>query len=109
MYNMFFLLYGGIMDFTPMNRHLYVIPVSEEEEEMDSLSIIMPDDFQKPEDPYVVCDVIGIAEDCDISLDIGDRVVIENRMLHQIIVNGETIYIVLQNYVYGRIDNEDNY
>jgi len=96
------------MDFTPMNRHLYVLPILEEEEQ-DIPLIIMPDDFQQPQEPYVICDVIGIAGDCDISLDIGDRVIVENRMLHQIIVNGETIYIVLQNYVYGRIDNEDNH
>ena len=61
------------MNFEPFNRHLYVLPVEEKEEE-DVHRIVLPDDY----------------------------------MLHQINADGETIYIVLQNYVYGRIDYEDN-
>ena len=90
------------MNFKPMNRHLYVAPIKSEEE--DQPMIILPSDFQKPESPYVICDVINKAEDCEISADVGDRIIVENRMLHQIFVNGATIYIVLQNYVYGRIE-----
>ena len=89
------------MNFKPMNRHLYVTPIKSEEE--DQPMIILPSDFQKPESPYVICDVIDKAEDCEIAADVGDRIIVENRMLHQIFVNGETIYIVLQNYAYGRI------
>ena len=89
------------MNFKPMNRHLYVTPIKSEEE--DQSMIILPSDFQKPESPYVICDVLYKAEDCEIGVNAGDRIIVENRMLHQIFVNGETIYIVLQNYVYGRI------
>lgn len=90
------------MTFIPMNRHLYVLPIKEESE--DQPMIVLPNDFQKPESPYVICDVLDIAEDCEINVDIGDRIIVENRMLHQIFANDETIYIVLQNYVYGRIE-----
>ena len=90
------------MNFKPMNRHLYVIPIKSEEE--DKSMIILPSDFQKPESPYTICDVLDKAEDCEIGVNTGDRIIVENRMLHQIFVNGETIYIVLQNYVYGRIE-----
>ena len=90
------------MTFIPMNRHLYVKPIREEED--DNPVILLPNDFQKAENPYVVCEVINKAEDCEISIEIGDRIIVENRMLHQIFANGDTIYIVLQNYVYGRIE-----
>lgn len=91
------------MTFIPMNRHLYVLPIREDEEEVQPM-IVLPDDFHKPESPYVICDVLDISEDCDVNVDIGDRIIVENRMLHQIFANGETIYIVLQNYIYGRIE-----
>jgi len=91
------------MNFKPMNRHLYVKPIKQEQEE-DLSMILLPNDFQKPESPYVICDVIDKSEDCEIGVKTGDRIIVENRMLHQIFANGETIYIVLQNYVYGRIE-----
>ncbi len=95
------------MNFEPFNRHLYVLPVEEKEDE-DIHRIVLPDDYNVPQSPYVVCDILMKANDCEINLEIGDRILVERRMLHQIIVEGETIYIVLQNYVYGRIDYEDN-
>jgi len=94
------------MKFTPMNRHLSVKPIKQEEEEQSL--VVLPSDFQKAENPYVICDVLAKAKDCDIDANVGDRIIVENRMLHQIFANGETIYIVLQNYAYGRIKNESN-
>lgn len=93
------------MIFEPFNRHLYVMPVLEEQDD-NIHKIVLPEDYKTPQSPYVVCDVLSIANDCEINLQLGDRILIERRMLHEINVDGETIYIVLQNYVYGRIDYE---
>ena len=38
----------------------------------------------------------------------GSKIVIERRMLNEINANGQTIYLVLENYVYGRFYNESN-
>ena len=95
------------MNFEPFNRHFRVLPVEEKEEE-DVHRIVLPDDYNIPQSPYVVCDVLAKAMSCEIDINVGDRILIERRMLHQINVDGETIYIVLQNYVYGRIHHEDN-
>lgn len=95
------------MIFEPFNRHLYVMPVEEEEDE-NIHKIVLPNDYKIPQSPYVVCDIIGIANDCDINLELGNRILVERRMLHEINAEDETIYIVLQNYVYGRINHEDN-
>ena len=91
------------MNFEPFNRHLLVEPV-EEQEQQDIHRIVLPDDYSVPQSPYVVCDVLSIASSCDIDINVGDRILIERRMLHEINAEGETIYIVLQNYVYGRIE-----
>ena len=95
------------MNFEPFNRHLMVQPREEEREEVDVHRIVLPEDYNLPQDPYVVCDVLGKASSCDIDINVGDKILIERRMLHQINADGETIYIVLQNYVYGRINHED--
>jgi len=95
------------MKFEPFNRHLMVLPAEEKEEEEGVHRIVLPEDYNLPQTPYVICDVLGKASSCDIDINVGDRILIERRMLHQINAEGETIYIVLQNYVYGRIDHED--
>ena len=85
------------MIFEPFNRHLYVMPVEEEQDD-DIHRIVLPEDYKIPQSPYVTCDVIGIANDCEINLDLGDRILVERRMLHEINVESETIYIVLQKF-----------
>ena len=87
----------------PKNRHLLIFPINEEKEE---IKFVLPEGYEKPEPQYAVCDVLGIAFDCKVSLDIGDRVVVERRMIQEIKAAGETNYLVLENYVYGRLQDE---
>ena len=91
---------GGKMYLEPKNRHLLVLPLEEEEKET---LIVLPDDYKKPESPYVLCDVLGISSDCKVEVDIGDRILVERRMLSEVKAMGETNYLVLENYVYGRL------
>ena len=94
---------GGNMYLEPHNRHLLVHPV---EDDKEAIKFVLPDEYKQPESPYVVCDVLGIAVDCKISLQIGDRIVVERRMLCEVKAMGETNYLVLENYVYGRLQDE---
>lgn len=87
----------------PFNRHLLVLPNFKEEE---GVSFVLPEDYKRPQDPYITCEVLGVATDCNIDLKISDRIVIERSMLLEIKTGGETNYLVLENYVYGRIDDE---
>lgn len=87
----------------PKNRHLLVLPIQEKKEKT---TIILPEDYKKPESPYVTCDVLGKSDDCTISTNIGDRIVVERRMLCEVKAMGETNYLVLENYVYGRLQDE---
>ena len=95
---------GGKMYLEPKNRHLLVLPLAEEEQQKSI--IILPDEYKQQKSAYVMCDVLGIADSCEINVTIGDCVIVERRMLHEVKAMGETNYLVLENYVYGRLQNE---
>ena len=94
---------GGKMYLEPKNRHLLVLPIEDKEEKS---TFILPDNYKKPECPYVTCDILGISDDCSLTADVGDRIVVERRMLCEVKAMGETNYLVLENYVYGRLQDE---
>ena len=87
------------------NRHVLVELVEEEEEEQQSL-IALPQDYKKTESPYTVVKVLQISDECKLFLEQGDLIVIERRMLTEIEIKGEKNYLVLENYIYGRLDDE---
>tara|TARA_R110000824_G_scaffold89748_2_gene219772 strand:+ start:3896 stop:4180 length:285 start_codon:yes stop_codon:yes gene_type:complete len=93
------------MKFNPKNRHLLVLPIEEEQEEEGTLKILTPSNYKKPTSPYLRAQILEIADDCRIQmLKKGDNIVIERRMLHDIEIEAKTFYLVLENYVFGRID-----
>lgn len=87
----------------PKNRHLLILPLEEEEKKS---TIVLPEEYTKPKSPYVVCDVLGVSTDCEVAVGVGDRIVVERRMLCEVKAMGETNYLVLENYVYGRLQHE---
>jgi co-chaperonin GroES (HSP10) len=93
------------MDFKPFNKHLWILP-QEEKVNKESPLFVMPDEYQPPKSPYVIGDIIGMSDDCTIDLDIGDRIVVERTTIQEIKANSETIYVVKENYVYGRLYDE---
>jgi hypothetical protein len=64
----------------------------------------MPEEYQPPKSPYVIADVIGMSDDCSIALELGDTIVVDRTTVQEIKADLETIYVVKENYVYGRID-----
>ena len=94
---------GGIMYLEPHNRHLLVHPIDDKEEKK---GFILPDNYKAPMSQHVICDVLGKADDCKVTVNIGDRIVVERTMLQEIKAAGETNYLVLENYVYGRLQDE---
>jgi co-chaperonin GroES (HSP10) len=86
----------------PFNRHVLIKPIEKEEQKKESL-IVLPTDYKKPESPHQLAEVLGFSDDCSIDLSIGDKVVFEKRMLHKIQIDDKIHYLVLENYVYGRL------
>ena len=93
------------MKFEPKNRHLLVRPVEEQtKREVGEIEIYTPEGYEKPKSPYLVCRVLEVAPECKLlGVVVGDEVVIERRMLNKLEIRGETFYLVLENYIYGRI------
>ena len=86
----------------PFNRHVLVKPITKEEQKKETL-IVLPTDYKKPESPHQLAEVLELSEDCSIDLSVGDKIVFEKRMLNKIQIDNETHYLVLENYVYGRL------
>jgi len=86
----------------PFNRHVLVKPIMKEEQKKESL-IVLPTDYKKPESPHQLAEVLELSKDCSIDLSVGDKIVFEKRMLNKIQIDDETHYLVLENYVYGRL------
>ena len=92
------------MKFEPYNRHICILPKEETKEDKESPLFIMPEEYQPPQSPYVVGKVVSIAGDCTINLNLGDTIVVDRTTVQEIKADLETIYVVKENYVYGRID-----
>ena len=86
----------------PFNRHVSIKLIEKKQEEKESL-VILPTDYKKPESPYLVGVVLDWAEDCNIDFSVGDDVVFEKRMLQKIEIDNKMYYLILENYIYGRI------
>lgn len=87
----------------PLNRHLLIQPSEERYEEPESV-VILPSDYEKPLAPYVIAKVLDYASDCQKKHDVGSTVVLERRMLNTLEIHGKTYYLVLENYLFGRLD-----
>ncbi len=90
----------------PFNRHLLIEPLEEEEEQTESV-IVLPTDYEKPKSPYLIAKVLNFAHDCNTILSKGNVVVVERRMLHNIEIKNKTYYLVLENYIFGRLDYDE--
>ena len=85
--------------FDPLNRHLLVS--RKEVEEKNDNTFVLPDDYQKPSDPYEVVKVLSKAIDCTLDVDADDHVVVERSQVQTVSFEGQEFHIVLQNHVYG--------
>jgi len=86
--------------FEPLNRHMWVDPMEEKEEEKES-AVLIPEDFQKEENPYAVVRVLDSAHDCTCIIPRGKHAVVERHMLKKVHVLEKEVYIIQENYLLG--------
>ena len=93
------------MHFKPFNRHL-VVDLIEEEKKIDESVIVLPSDYEKPTSPYAKAVVIEVSKDSKFyeSLVVNNIILVERRMLHKIEIDDFSFYLVLENYIFGRIN-----
>ena len=92
-------------NFTPFNRHVLLDILEKEQQEQDR-SFLLPDDYNKPKSPYVLCRVKDFSCDCKIDITINMEIVVQRSMIEEIEILDKTYYLVLENYVYGSLQNE---
>ena len=95
------------MEFKPFNKHLWIKPQEEEQSKEDPLFVV-PDEYRPPKSPYVIGEILDMADDCTINLLPGETIIVERSTIQEIKGNFETIYVVKENYVYGRLPDEIN-
>tara|TARA_A100001515_G_scaffold105951_1_gene86777 strand:- start:266 stop:544 length:279 start_codon:yes stop_codon:yes gene_type:complete len=86
--------------FEPLNRHLWVEIVEEKEEKKES-SVLLPEDFQKQEDPFAIVRVLDSAPDCSCRVPRGEMAVAERHMLKKVKIKEKEVYIIQENYLLG--------
>ena len=93
------------MMLNPRNRHLLVVPQDEDEQE-EERAVLLPDNYRKPQSPYATVSVLSVAPDVSQLLMAGDTLVVERSMLKEVTFEGETFYLVLENYILGLVERE---
>ena len=89
--------------FIPVNRYIVVdLPPPKEDRSSD---ILLPEDYNPTQAKHVVGEVIEHADDVRYALNIGDKVIIDRKMIEEIEVENESYFIVLDNYIIGRFTN----
>ncbi len=91
------------MMLNPRNRHLLVIPQDEEEQE-EERAVLLPENYRKPQSPYAAVSVLAVAPDVSQLLMAGDTLMVERSMLKEVPFEGETFYLVLENYILGIVE-----
>ena len=86
----------------PFNRHVMIKLIEKEEAKEESL-VVLPTDYKKPESPHQLGVVLATADDCSLPVKDGDIVVFEKRMINKIQIEDKEHYLILENYIFGRI------
>lgn len=87
--------------FYPVNRHLLVKDIPEDEEQN---TVLLPDDYKvKNVREYKPMKVVRVAEDSKLKLDSGHIVIVEASMVKEVDYRGNTYNLILENYVYGAV------
>ena len=93
------------MNFIPTHRHILVKKKEAVQEREESL-VLVPEDYKAKLDDYVRVTVIEAADKCTIPVRYGDELVVREAFVEELLLDGNTFYLVLENHVMGIIKNE---
>ena len=87
--------------FKPVNRHVLI---DIQENNSDKPAIILPDDYKPSKDKYCSAVVVNSADDIRFKLIDGSKIIVDQSMIEQIVINQTTYNVILDNYIVGIID-----
>jgi len=94
------------MSFVPLNRHLLVKPVGQDEDSEPAPAILLPDGYKPVKSGYEAVEITQVAKDCNLALVPGQVAIVQASMIDKIDYEGREYWIVLQNHVVGTIERE---
>jgi hypothetical protein len=80
----------------PRNRHILI----------EQVGILLPDDYKEETSKYCAARVNAISPDVSVDIANNSNILVDRGMIEAIEHNGETSYMILENYVIAQI--EDN-
>lgn len=96
----------------PTNRHLLIVPHVKSNE--TNTGVLLPEDYDPGQDPFIEATVIDIADDCAKQFKhltygtIGEnKIVVDRSMIQEINLKDSTHYLILENYVMGFFRSPD--
>lgn len=92
------------MSLRPTNRYLLVEATDTTPE--DEAVLLLPAEYRSVHTPYETVTVKAVASDCNVTWTVGDTLVVEGHMLHDIRVGVGAFTVILENHVVGVIDAE---
>ena len=94
------------MTLEPRNRHLWVMPPDAPPEPQTQSAVLLPENYEAPQSPYAAVSVLAVAPDVGPRILAGETIIVERSMLNEITFEGESYYLVLENYILGVIERE---
>ena len=91
------------MNFRPLNRHLWVKPADQDEEQEATPAILLPDGYRPERSGYEAVKVMAIAPDCKLVLEALDVVIVQSAMIEKVEYDNRVYQVVLENHVLGII------
>ena len=85
--------------FKPVNRHILVEMTNSEDSSVPL--IVLPEDFKPALEKYAVVKVLNFADDIRFELKAAPRIVVDQSMIEEIVVNKTTYNVIQDNYVVG--------
>ena len=85
-----------------------MVEILDEQEEEKDKGFLLPDDYMKPKSPYVLGRVLAFADDLKINITTNTVVIFQRSMLQEMEIKGQKIYLILENYIFGSVDDETN-
>ncbi len=87
----------------PVNRYI-LVEVPKPSDELQALSIVLPDDYRAEQGSHATVSVLGVASDVRLDLSDASQIVVDRSMIEEINVGGTIYNIILDNYVVGIVD-----
>jgi len=88
--------------FQPVNRRILIGDASTAPAQTKG-GVLLPNDFEKVSDKFENVKLLATAEDCNsvFKHSHGSNIVVEKSMIEELLINGRSVNVILENYVVG--------